>query len=160
MLHVSHTRVLQVRCVGSLIVLASVLGFCSCASVSRVQPGADARTDVFLKAAERGSVGRVNELISEGVRIDAPDGNGLTALHLAADRGHDEMVKNLILKGASVAVKDKLGNTPLHLAALRGHDKTVRELLVGGAERSVKNNEGKTPAELAASNKIAALLRP
>ena len=157
MLLVSHNRFLQVR---SLVVLASVVGLCSCASGSRVQPAGDARTEVFLKAAERGSVGRVNELISEGVGIDAPDGNGFTALHLAADRGHDEMVKNLILKGASVAVKDKLGNTPLHLAALRGHDKTVRELLVGGAARGVTNNEGKTPAELAASNKIAALLRP
>jgi hypothetical protein len=91
-------------------------------------------------------------LLCEGADICAPDGGGLTPLHVAATGGDASIVALLLTAGRNpwesgggsrggghrmVNAKDWCeGNTPLHLAASRGHAAACAELLRAGAAPS------------------------
>ena len=54
---------------------------------------------VLHLAASLGHVGVLGALLSHGAVVDARDGEGWTALHMAADRGHVEAVRRLHAAG-------------------------------------------------------------
>lgn len=58
----------------------------------------------------------VRALLLGGAEVDAYDGNGDTALHIAAELGHLDVVELLLLGKATVDVRDAAGCTPLHRA--------------------------------------------
>lgn len=71
-------------------------------------------------AVAGGSVEVVRALVAGGAAVDARDGGGLTALHLAADGKLHEVITALLDAGADRASKDKAGRTPADIARAAG----------------------------------------
>src|SRR6188508_3112169 len=69
-------------------------------------------------AAMRGDVATVRSLIARRADVNAPQGDGMTALHWAADRGDSAIADALLRAKANVASRTRIGAyTPLHIAA-------------------------------------------
>src|SRR5215510_7781498 len=72
-------------------------------------------------AAMRGDRADVLSMIKQGADVNAPQGDGVTALHWAARHGDADMVTALVGAGANARAATRFGVfTPLHLAAERG----------------------------------------
>tara|TARA_B100000959_G_scaffold150640_1_gene158031 strand:+ start:542 stop:1090 length:549 start_codon:yes stop_codon:yes gene_type:complete len=91
--------------------------------------------------ATRGNTAQIRQLIAEGMAVDAPDKEGMTALYRAAHNDQKETVSLLLGKGANVNIRDKWGNTPLDVTL----NDTVADLL--------RKHGGKTGEELKAEGK-------
>ncbi len=104
-------------------------------------------------AAQRGDLETVRTLVRQGADVNAPQGDGMTALHWAAERGDAELARLLLYAGANVAAGTRIGAyTPLHLAAQRGSGAVVGVLLEGGANpEAASSNTGSRPLHMAAA---------
>jgi ankyrin repeat protein len=104
-------------------------------------------------AARRGDHEAVRSLLHEGADVNAPQGDGMTALHWAAERGDVEMTKVLMLAGASVRSVTRIGSyTPLHLASRAGSAPIVSLLIAAGSDVNARtSNSGVTALHLAAA---------
>ncbi|CAH1249854.1 LRRIQ4 [Branchiostoma lanceolatum] len=100
-------------------------------------------------AAGRGDKVRVQQLLAEGVYVNAEDSNELTALHFAAGNGHAETAQALLTAGADVNARSNFNFTPLHEAANDGHAECVKVLLKAGANTVIKEQFGNTAEERA-----------
>ena len=84
-------------------------------------------------AAQRDVVA-VRSLLQQGADVNAPHGDGMSALHWAAEHGEAELADMLIYAGANVEAVTRIGAyTPLHVASRGGHATVVRLLLEAGA---------------------------
>ena len=103
-------------------------------------------------AAMRGDLHEVRELLRSGADVNAPQSDGLTALHWAADNGDDALAGVLIYAGANLAPLTRNdAYTPLHMAARGGHAEVIALLLEAGADAAVATSRtGVTPMHLAA----------
>ena len=75
-----------------------------------------------------------NWLREKGVRVNATDENGVTALMGAALSGHTDTARLLIDKGAQVNAADEQGRTALYAAKAQGHAAIVDMLRAAGAK--------------------------
>ena len=91
-----------------------------------------------VKAADRA---RVERLVAGGADVDAPQGDGATALHWAAHRDLAEVAALLVRAGAAVDAADDHGVTPLALACLNASDAMVGLLLEAGADPNLRDDE-------------------
>ncbi len=116
-------------------------------------PGAAVNAPVS-DAARRGDRDAVKALLKEGADVNAPAGDGMTALHWAAQRGDAELAGILLYGGASVAAVTRIGHyTPLHIAAQVGSAAVVKALLAAGAEVTTRSSpSGVTALHLAAAS--------
>src|SRR5207244_6933694 len=97
-------------------------------------------------AAMRGDRADVLAMIKQGADVNAPQGDGVTALHWAARHGDADLVNALVAAGARARVETRFGSyTPLHLAAERGSAPIVRALVSAGAIVDAKTGTGATP---------------
>lgn len=105
-------------------------------------------------AAMDGDIEAVRALLTEGADVNAPQGDGMTALHWAAEAGDVEMVGMLLYAGANLQGVTRLGDyTPLHLASKAGKDRVVARLLEAGADPSAYTTTGEvTPLHFAAAS--------
>lgn len=109
-------------------------------------------SQLYVKASKhsvlifRSSPGRPRD------RIEAPDADGNTALHLGAANGHIFIVKTLLDEGANINSCNKTKETPLHLAAANGHIEVVRDLLARKAYFSVVDGQQRSPLYRAVEN--------
>jgi outer membrane protein assembly factor BamB len=86
-------------------------------------------------AAKKGQADVVEELLSNGVDVDAETEYGVTALQYAAAKGHLEVVRVLIAHEADVNHKDRFyGIAAISWAAGKQHWKVITSLLEAGAE--------------------------
>ncbi|KAK5652630.1 hypothetical protein OQA88_10223 [Cercophora sp. LCS_1] len=70
-------------------------------------------------AATNGSARVILQHLNRGAPINAPDADGMTALHLAIKAGHVEAVKLLLDRGANIETPaGPLANRPVHFAAM------------------------------------------
>ena len=82
---------------------------------------------------------------SNGASINAQNGAGRTAIHIAANSGHLSCVQYLISQGAEINITDtRFRMTPLHLSAAAGNEKIVKVLLEKGADVSAVDSKGRT----------------
>src|SRR5262245_45171145 len=82
---------------------------------------------VVADAAMRGAVSKVRTLIAQGLDVNEPQGDGMTALHWAADRGDSLMAIALVGAKAGLHARTRVGAyTPLHVAARAGNVGVVR----------------------------------
>jgi ankyrin repeat protein len=129
-----------------LIAIAATWASLAATSVVRapVSPIAD--------AAQRGDVAQLRTLIAKRADVNAPQGDGMTALHWAADRGDSTMTAELLRAKANVHVRTRIGAyTPLHIAARTGNPAVVRALLASGSDVKATTTSGATALHLAAA---------
>ncbi len=83
--------------------------------------------------AGSGDLEQLDQLVSEGVDVNAGDRTGVTALMRAAYHGQLAMVRALIGYGADPNAKDRSGLDALMMAEHGGHDEIVEALRSVGA---------------------------
>lgn len=85
-----------------------------------------------------------------GIKLDAKDKDGFTALHWAAWSGMPQSTILLVSRGGlDLNAQENSGYTPLMLAAMRGNAATVSLLLELGADPTLKNADGQTALDIA-----------
>jgi len=102
-------------------------------------------------AAMRRDAARVRALLRDGADVNAPQGDGMTALHWSALNGDLETLNVLLVAGAATEPLTRVGRyTPLHLASARGHAAVVAKLLDAGGKPAAATETGVQPLHLAA----------
>jgi uncharacterized protein len=115
-------------------------------------------------AAMRGDTAAVRSLIKRHGDVNAPQGDGTTALHWAASQGNVDEIKLLLGAGAKVDAGTRNGSyTPLHFAAREGRTAAIKALIrVGANVNATTTTGGATPLHFAAGegdpDAVAALL--
>ncbi|MCA1790038.1 MAG: ankyrin repeat domain-containing protein, partial [Thioalkalivibrio sp.] len=111
-------------------------------------------------AAQANDVAQVRTLLRQGADVNAPQPDGLTALHWAALNDSQEIVDVLLYAGANMEPLTRVGGyTPLHLAARSGHAAVVRSLLEHGADADRWTSTGVTALHFAAQANDAEVIR-
>jgi ankyrin len=100
----------------------------------------------LINAVKKKDVESVRALLKQRPAIDvnAPQGDGATALHWAAHRDVLAIADLLIRSGARANVADDLGTTPLHLACTNRSVAMVERLLAARANANAKLLNGET----------------
>lgn len=96
-------------------------------------------------AAMRGDTSALRTLIDHHADVNAPQGDGATALEWAVHRSDKEMVNLLLRAGANAKAANREGATPLWLASINGDAGIIEALLKAGADPNEKLPLGRTP---------------
>ena len=109
-------------------------------------PAALAAVDLpLIEAVKSEDVETVRRLLTGGGDVNAPQGDGATALHWAAHRDHRDLAAMLVEAGADANAADDHGVTSLALACLNGSASMVELLLDAGADPNLAKFNGETP---------------
>ena len=98
----------------------------------------------LIKAVRSKDVGAVRTLLKQRVDVNAPQGDGATALHWAAHVDDLTLADLLLRAGARANVANDLGFTPLHLACTNRNGAMVERLLAAGADPNAASLNGET----------------
>jgi uncharacterized protein len=129
--------------------MKTLLGALSVVMVLSAAP-ADTR---LADAAMQGDNDSVRSLLKQKVEINAPQGDGSTALHWAAYRDDLEMVKLLLAASANAKATTREGAiTPLVMACQNGNAAMIETLLKAGADANAVKTNGTTPLMMAAAS--------
>jgi ankyrin repeat protein len=102
-------------------------------------------------AAMRGDTAAVRALVAKGSDVNAPQGDGMTALHWTALNGDLATMNVLLAAKAAVEPVTRVGSyTPLHLASSRGHAAAVARLLDAGSKATTVTATGVQAVHFAA----------
>lgn len=93
-------------------------------------------------AAEKSDRATLRSLLKQRANVDAPQADGMTALHWGAHR--DDLETARLLADASVAVTNRFGVTPLSLACQNGSTAMVELILERGADPNTTARGGET----------------
>lgn len=123
-------------------------------------PG-DARKKPLLIAAEKGLIGMMRLLLSNGASVEAQtDLTQLTALTRACENGNEAAVQLLVEAGANMEARRWDGYTPLFIAVASANESLVKYLLQHGADKRSRLANGTTMEDCAQGNdSLLALLR-
>src|SRR6185295_14892312 len=92
-------------------------------------------------------------LLKQAVDVNAPQGDGMTALHWAAMKNDADLAQTLLYAGANLRATTRIGSyTPLILAAREGYAVVMEPLLAAGADVNAKTSNGTTAVMLAAQS--------
>lgn len=108
---------------------------------------------------EKGDLEISKKLLAAGVPVNAPDGNGETALTYAVRKQDAKLVQALLEKNADVKPRGKKGLSALMVACATGNLDIVKLLLDKDAPVNETSTEGATPLMLAAANGKADVAR-
>ena len=110
-----------------------------------VGASASAAADAPLAdAAERQDAAAIRALLEQKADVNAPQADGMTALHWAAYHDDVEAVKLLLAAGADAKAANRYGVTPLSLACTNGNTAIVELLLEAGADPNATLPGGET----------------
>src|SRR5436309_352532 len=130
--------------------LASFISVASLSAAGSRAPLAD--------AAEKMDRVRVRTLLERRVDVNAPQIDGMTALHWAAYQDDLETAELLVRAGANVKAANRYGVTPLSLACTNGNGALVELLLNAGADPNTALPGGETALMTAArTGKLASV---
>ena len=120
------------------------------AAQSRSETGRTTVSSALADAAEKADWTRVRQLVKQRVDVNAPQADGMTALHWAAYHDQQPIVDLLIGAGASAQAASRYGVTPLSLACTNGNGAIVDRLLEAKADPNTGLPGGETPLMTAA----------
>jgi ankyrin len=103
-------------------------------------------------AAMSGDHALLQKLIQQKADVNAPQGDGSTAIQWAAYRNDTGMADLLVQAGANVKTPNREGMTAMELAAMAGNAQMIEKLLKAGADANEKGVHGETPLMFAAKN--------
>jgi ankyrin repeat protein len=98
----------------------------------------------LIEAVKRQDAQAVRSLLKQHVDVNAPQGDGATALHWAAHLDDLQLTDLLIRAGARASAANDTGATPLHLACTNRSTAMVERLLAGGANPNAALLNGET----------------
>ena len=102
-------------------------------------------------AARDGDLMRVRALIAQRANVNAPQGDGMTALHWAAFNDDHAIADLLLAAGARMTPRTRVGAiTPLWLAASNGSAEMIRRLITVDTDVNIPTATGATPLMAAA----------
>ena len=114
-------------------------------------------------AAEKSDRATIRTLLKQHADVNAPQADGMTALHWAAHHDDLETAKALVEAKAKVAATNRYGVTPLALACENGSAAIVELLLAHGADANTTLRGGETVLMTAARTgkpgSVSALLK-
>jgi hypothetical protein len=125
------------------------------ASAGRLSP--DERA--LHAAAREGDLGRLRALLRSGVRLEARDSTGFTALMVAVANGRSETARILLQAGADVNASTPRGWTALMQATSTGRAEAVQLLLDAGADPDARDREAGTALDIAQAANRGDLVR-
>ncbi len=105
---------------------------------------------LLADAAEMMDRARIRTLLQQRVDVNAPQIDGMTALHWATYQDDVETEELLVRAGANVNAANRYGVTPLSLACTNGNGAIVELLLKAGADPNTALPGGETPLMTAA----------
>jgi ankyrin repeat protein len=108
---------------------------------------ADSRLADAMEKSDRTSI---RTLLKQRVDVNAPQVDGMTALHWAAYQDDLETAKLLVKAGANVKTENRYGVIPLSLACQNGNRDLVELLLAAGADPNTTLPGGETALMTAA----------
>jgi len=111
---------------------------------------AQAATAEVADAAMRGDREALRAALGRRADVNAPQVDGMTALHWAAHQDDVESVELLLRAGANVKAANRYGITPLTLAITNGDSAMVEALLKAGADPNTTLPGGETALMTAA----------
>jgi len=103
-------------------------------------------------AVMNGDQAALHSLLAGKTDVNAPQGDGATAIQWAVYQDDLKTAEMLIAAGADVRLSNREGATPLSLAALNGSAPMIRRLLRAGADANEKGPQGETPLMFASRN--------
>ncbi|GJL56458.1 MAG: hypothetical protein NPIRA02_35900 [Nitrospirales bacterium] len=130
------------------IVFFSLLGFGIFISVIVLAKPGNLMTDKeqrLLEAVSQNDLTTVQELVKEGININAQDIRGRTALLVAVENHHFESANMLLEAGADVNMQDHKQDSPLLLAGAEGRVDIMKRILQAKPDFTVYNRFGGTP---------------
>jgi ankyrin repeat protein len=95
-------------------------------------------------AAEKSDRAAIRSLLKQHADVNAPQADGMTALHWAAHEDDLETAKLLLKAGADAKATNRYGATSLSMACVNGNAEMVELLLERGADPSVTLRGGET----------------
>jgi ankyrin repeat protein len=95
-------------------------------------------------AAEKSDRAAVRTLLKQRAEVNAPQADGMTALHWAARLDDLETARLLVKAGADVKATNHYGVPPLSLACENGNTELVELLLTAGADANTTLRGGET----------------
>jgi ankyrin repeat protein len=101
-------------------------------------------------AAEKDDARAIRELLTAKANVNAPQPDGMTALHWAVQHADVAAVEMLLAAGAEVKAANRYGVTPLAIACTTGNGPIVEKLLAAGADANALLPGGETPLMTAA----------
>ncbi len=150
----------------SLVAVASTIGlaapFEQRLASPKLAPPVRASEGGLIEAVRNKDVESVRALLKQRADVNAPQGDGATALHWAA-HGDDLVTADLLIRaGAHPSAANDVGATPLHLACTNRSAPMVARLLAAGADANAKLLNGETVlmtcARAGDANAVKALL--
>jgi ankyrin repeat protein len=118
--------------------------------LSTVDARAAAPAALVADAAEKMDRATLRALLRQKADVNAPQVDGMTALHWAAYQDDLETVALLVRAGANVKAPNRYGVTPLSLACTNGNSEIVERLLQAGADPNTTLPGGETALMTAA----------
>ena len=116
-----------------LVLLSGLVGMASAVGDTMLADAAEHRNTVLIRT-----------LLNSEVDVNAPQVDGMTALHWAVYHDDAEMTQLLVESGADPNVTNRYGVPPLSLGATNGHAAIVRLLLSAGANVNGSLSGGET----------------
>ncbi|MEX2175338.1 MAG: ankyrin repeat domain-containing protein [Pirellulaceae bacterium] len=95
-------------------------------------------------AAETKDAAEIRALLERQANVNAPQADGMTALHWATYHDDPETVKQLLAADADAKAANRYGVTPLSLACTNGNGTIARLLLEAGADANGELPGGET----------------
>jgi ankyrin repeat protein len=120
--------------------LAALLGGVAGEALAQVPPSAteQAQYTGLFAAAAKGDAARIKALLAGGAPVDARDGHGRTALHVAAHLKQIDAMRALVAGGANPNLLESGRYDIVTIAAVAGEVPTLKEALaLGGSAKNI-----------------------
>lgn len=118
--------------------------FFACAIFVLLAGSTSAADSPLADAVETQNTATVSTLLEKKTNVNAPQADGMTALHWAAYHDDVDTVKRLIAAGADAKTANRYGVTPLSIACTNGTTSIVELLLAAGADAKAALPGGET----------------